>query len=210
VSKVRNPIAYACAIVSALCLMASFGAFFLAIMPARGGDSILHTAHVLVLAAVGLGAVGLVIAKSLAGRLLNAFFGGLAGLLLLIAAMLTASDEASMKEGAAKRSQRETAAPAGPAVATYDAGALIAEWKAAPQAMDAKLGGKLVAVTGLLRGAPFFDPLGARYTIREGDSSGYFYLSSAAGTGTLVCLYRGTVTSYDGPRLHLEGCRNPS
>jgi hypothetical protein len=207
----RSIISWGCAALSALCGAAAIVVFFVAIMPAPGGDRILHAAHTLLVAATALGVVGLIAGRSVGSRLVNAVFGLAAGSVLLVGGVMTAESERSMAEGKVRRAQREAPAPAGEPVATYDAAALLGEWKAARQATDTKLDGKLVAITGLPGGMPSFDPLGARYLHVYGDSTARFYLAAPAASGTVVCRYRGTVhddvTGED--KLHLEGCRAP-
>jgi hypothetical protein len=205
----RGVVSYACAGLSALCGAAATVVFFLAMFPARGNELLLHTTHWLLVAATGSGFVGLLAARALAARLVNALFALPAGCVLLIGAAIKADDERALAEAENRRIEREAPAPAGAPAETYDAATLLRVWNSARDATDERLGGKLVAITGLPGDAPSFDAVGARFKDVTGDATAHFYLSSAAPEGPVVCRYRGTAR--DNPtgedQLHLEGCR---
>ena len=221
-------VAIVLSVISALLLLLAFGSGVLAVMPARGGEDLIHFAGVCLWTALGLGLVGTVLAaldvhdlKGQPGRGVAVFalvsavgVVALGGGLKLFVFSINALGESEQK--AEEKAKLELERPVEPEQAAHaielTTAALVEAWKHEPAAVDARYRGQTLAITGELI-TSFLS--GHRCAFPPGQGDIELCLTAAQGDvngpATVICRFGGIRNSYydkrpGADRLVLEGC----
>jgi hypothetical protein len=222
--------AIALALVSFVLTAVCVGAAFVAIMPARGGESILSFAGLCLWLALGSGVLatalgGLALQRSTrgstrTGALVGLVLGGMSlaasGGIGAIRLLLQASGDSMKQEAVEARTRHERALGASEAAAAHEmtSEALVAEWAADHDACDARHKNQVVEIAWAVGGTEWVDGATCSFLQNHGDIVCCLARGARApepGVVTFVGRYLGTDRRFSPPgkqygKLVFEGC----